>query len=157
MRFLPKHPKRRKRLALIILMIAGISTAVGLAAVALRQNINLFYSPSQILAGDAPRNHTFRIGGLVEKGSVKRNKNNLEIRFAVTDTVNKVPVIYTGILPDLFREGQGVVAQGKLRADGVFIAATVLAKHDEKYMPPEVTQAISDAQKLKLQSTMTGN
>ncbi len=156
MRFLPKHPKRRKRLALIILMITGIGTAVALAAVALRQNINLFYGPSQILAGDAPKNRVFRIGGIVEKGSVKRNKNNLEIHFAVSDTVNKVPVIYTGILPDLFREGQGVVAQGKLRADGVFVASTVLAKHDENYMPPEAAQAISDAQKLKLQSTMTG-
>ncbi|HEB85970.1 MAG TPA: cytochrome c maturation protein CcmE [Gammaproteobacteria bacterium] len=157
MRLLPKHPKRRKRLALIVLMIAGIGSAVALAAVALRQNINLFYSPSQILAGDAPRNHLFRIGGLVEKGSLKRNSNNLEIHFEVTDTVNKVPVIYTGILPDLFREGQGVVAQGKLGADGVFVASTVLAKHDENYMPPEAAQAISDAQKLKLQSTMTGN
>lgn len=157
MRLLPKHPKRRKRLALIVLMIAGIGSAVALAAVALRQNINLFYSPSQIIAGDAPRNHLFRIGGLVEKGSLKRNSNNLEIHFEVTDTVNKVPVIYTGILPDLFREGQGVVAQGKLGADGVFVASTVLAKHDENYMPPEAAQAISDAQKLKLQSTMTGN
>lgn len=157
MRFLPKHPKRRKRLALIFLMITGIGSAVTLAAIALRQNINLFYSPSQIIAGDAPRNHLFRIGGLVEKGSVKRNSNNLKIYFEVTDTVNKVPVIYTGILPDLFREGQGVVAQGKLRADGVFVASTVLAKHDENYMPPEAAQAISDAQKMKLQSTMTGN
>ncbi len=157
MRLIPKHPKRRKRLALIVLMIVGISTAVALAAIALKQNINLFYSPSQILAGDAPQNRTFRIGGIVEKGSLKRNKNNLEIHFSVSDTVKKVPVIYTGILPDLFREGQGVVADGKLRADGVFVASTVLAKHDEKYMPPEAAQAISDAEKLKLQSTMTGN
>ena len=155
MRFLPKHPKRRKRLALIALMITGIGSAVALATIALRENINLFYGPTQILAGDAPKNHAFRIGGMVEKGSVKRNKDNLEIYFEVTDTVNKVPVIYTGILPDLFREGQGIVAQGKLRNDGVFIADTVLAKHDENYMPPEAAQAINDAQKLK--STMTGN
>ncbi len=157
MRFLPKHPKRRKRLALIFLMITGIGSAVTLAAIALRQNINLFYGPSQILAGDAPKNHVFRIGGIVAKGSVKHDSNDLKIYFEVSDTVNKVPVIYTGILPDLFREGQGVVAQGKLRADGVFVATTVLAKHDENYMPPEAAQAISDAQKMKLQSTMTGN
>lgn len=155
MPLLPKHPKRRKRLALIALMITGIGSAVALAAIALKENINLFYGPTQILAGEAPRNHAFRIGGMVEVGSVKRSKDSLEIYFEVTDTVNKVPVVYTGILPDLFREGQGVVAQGKLREDGVFVADTVLAKHDENYMPPEAAQAINDAQKL--QSTLTGN
>ncbi|HFQ14306.1 MAG TPA: cytochrome c maturation protein CcmE [Gammaproteobacteria bacterium] len=155
MPLLPKHPKRRKRLALIALMITGIGSAVALAAIALKENINLFYGPTQILAGEAPKNHAFRIGGMVEVGSVKRSKDSLEIYFEVTDTVNKVPVVYTGILPDLFREGQGVVAQGKLREDGVFVADTVLAKHDENYMPPEAAQAINDAQKL--QSTLTGN
>ena len=155
MRFLPKHPKRRKRLALIALMITGIGSAVALATIALKENINLFYGPTQILAGEAPKNHAFRIGGMVEVGSVKRNKDSLEIYFEVTDTVNKVPVSYTGILPDLFREGQGIVAQGKLREDGVFVADTVLAKHDENYMPPEAAQAINDAQTI--QSTLTGN
>ncbi len=155
MRFLPKHPKRRKRLALIALMITGIGSAVALATIALKENINLFYGPTQILEGEAPKNHAFRIGGMVEVGSVKRNKDSLEIYFEVTDTVNKVPVSYTGILPDLFREGQGIVAQGKLREDGVFVADTVLAKHDENYMPPEAAQAINDAQKI--QSTLTGN
>ncbi len=146
MRLLPKHPQRRKRLALISLLITGIAAAVALASVALKENINLFFSPSQILSGEAPKNHSFRLGGMVEEGSVKRNKNNLEVYFEVTDTVKKVPVIYTGILPDLFREGQGIVAQGKVREDGVFIASEVLAKHDENYMPPEAAQAIKDAQ-----------
>jgi len=152
MPLLPKHPKRRKRLALVALMITGIGSAVALATIALKENINLFYGPTQILAGEAPKNHAFRIGGMVEMGSVRRNKDSLEIYFEVTDTVNKVPVSYTGILPDLFREGQGIVAQGKLREDGVFVADTVLAKHDENYMPPEAAQAINDAQK-----TLTGN
>ncbi len=146
MRLLPKHPQRRKRLALIGLLITGIAAAVALASVALKENINLFFSPSQILSGEAPKNHSFRLGGMVEEGSVKRNRNNLEVYFEVTDTVKKVPVIYTGILPDLFREGQGIVAQGKVREDGVFIASEVLAKHDENYMPPEAAQAIKDAQ-----------
>ena len=155
MRLLPKHPQRRKRLALISLLITGIGAAVALATVALKENINLFYSPTQILSGEAPKNHVFRLGGLVAEGSVKRNKDNLDVYFEVTDTDKKVAVIYNGILPDLFREGQGIVALGKLRDDGVFIADEVLAKHDENYMPPEAAKAIEDAQAKQTPSTTT--
>lgn len=158
MPLLPKNPKRRKRLALIGLLIVGIGSAVALATVALKENINLFYNPSQIVAGEAPLNHTFRIGGVVAEGSVKRSSESLEILFDVTDTVKSVTVSYTGILPDLFRESQGIVAMGKLREDGVFVADEVLAKHDENYMPPEAAQALMDAEaNKKLQSTLKGN
>lgn len=149
MRILPKHAHRRKRLGLILLLVTGVGVAVGLVSVALKENINLFFSPSQIVNGEAPKNHTFRIGGMVKTGSVKRSDNSLEIGFEVTDTAKNVPVVFTGILPDLFREGQGVVAQGKLRDDGVFVASEVLAKHDETYMPPEAAEAIMNAQKMK--------
>ena len=155
MPLLPKNPKRRKRLALIGLLIAGIGTAVGLGTVALKENINLFYNPSQIAAGEAPLNRTFRIGGMVTDGSVQRSSNSLEVRFEITDTVKSVPVTYDKILPDLFREGQGIVAMGKLNEEGVFVADEVLAKHDENYMPPEAAQALMDAQKS--QATVKGN
>jgi cytochrome c-type biogenesis protein CcmE len=155
MPLLPKNPKRRKRLALISLLIVGVGSAVALATVALKENINLFYSPSQVVAGEAPLNRTFRIGGMVADGSVKRSSESLEVYFEVTDTAKNVPVTYNKILPDLFREGQGIVAMGKLHENGTFVADEVLAKHDENYMPPEAAQAVMDAQKL--QSTLKGN
>lgn len=149
MGLLPKRAHRRKKLGLIVLLILGVGTAVGMVTMALKENINLFFSPSQIVAGEAPQEHTFRLGGMVRTGSVKRSNSSLEVAFEVTDTVKSVPVSYTGILPDLFREGQGIVAQGKLRADGTFVASEVLAKHDENYMPPEAADAIKNAQKMQ--------
>ena len=149
MGWLPKHTHRRKKLGLIVLMVMGVGVAVGMVTMALKENINLFFSPSQILAGEAPQAHTFRLGGMVRTGSVKRSNTNLDVAFEVTDTVKSVPVVYTGILPDLFREGQGIVAMGKLSADGTFVASEVLAKHDENYMPPEAAEAIKNAQKLQ--------
>jgi len=149
MPLLPKHAHRRKKLGLIVAMVIGVGVAVGMVSMALKENINLFFSPTQVMAGEAPKGHTFRIGGMVTTGSVKRSKDSLEVAFSVTDTAKNLPVVYTGILPDLFREGQGIVAQGKLRDDGVFVASEVLAKHDENYMPPEAADAIKNAQKLK--------
>lgn len=149
MGLLPKHAHRRKKLGLIVLMVMGIGAAVGMVSMALQENINLFFSPTQILAGEAPLDHTIRIGGMVRTGSVKRSNHNLDVTFDVTDTAKNLHVIYTGILPDLFREGQGIVAQGKIRADGTFIASEVLAKHDENYMPPEAAEAIKNAQKIQ--------
>jgi len=149
MGLLPKHAHRRKKLGLIVLMVIGVGVAVGMVSMALKENINLFFSPTQVVAGEAPMGHTFRIGGMVRTGSVKRSNDSLDVRFDVTDTAKNLPVIYTGILPDLFREGQGIVAQGKLRADGIFVASEVLAKHDENYMPPEAADAIKNAQKMQ--------
>lgn len=137
----------KKRLAFIATLIVGISVALSLVLVALRQNINLFYTPTQVVRGEAPQKHLFRVGGLVRKGSVVRAGNDLNVRFVLTDTANDVIVSYQGILPDLFREGQGVVAQGNLNGNGVFVASEVLAKHDEKYMPPQVAQALKQARK----------
>ncbi len=136
-------PTRRRRLIFAVLLIGGIGTAVALGAYAFRQNLFYFYSPTQVAEGDAPPNHPFRIGGLVEKGSLKRN--GMTVHFMVTDTAKSVPVVYTGILPDLFREGQGIVAQGHLNRSGVFVASRVLAKHDSTYMPPEVARALKQA------------
>ncbi len=136
-------PKRQKRLILILLMIAGIATAAFFTMKALNENINLFYSPTQVAEGEAPKNHTFRLGGLVAEGSVERGGNEgLTVHFSVTDVKNTARIRYVGILPDLFREGQGIVALGKLGDDGVFVADEVLAKHDENYMPPEVAEAL---------------
>lgn len=136
-------PRRRQRLILVSALLIGVGIATTLALLALRENINLFFSPTQVLAGEAPPNTSFRLGGMVVDGSVKRSPDNeLTVNFDLTDTAEIVTVAYTGILPDLFREGQGIVAQGKLRADGVFHAEQVLAKHDETYMPPEVDEAI---------------
>ena len=149
MGWLPKHAHRRKKLGLILLMVIGVGVAVGMVTMALKENINLFFSPTQILAGEVPKDRTFRLGGMVRTGSVKRSNSSLEVIFEVTDTAKSVPVSYTGILPDLFREGQGIVALGKLNAEGNFIASEVLAKHDENYMPPEAAEAIKNAQKLQ--------
>lgn len=136
------HPVRRQKLLLILLMLIGISIAAGLVLYALKQNINLFYTPTQIAAGEAPYNHDFRIGGMVEKGSLIHATDSLEIEFMITDNNHKTRVAYKGILPDLFREGQGIVAEGRLNAKGVFVAHEVLAKHDEKYMPPQAAKAM---------------
>ncbi len=139
------HPLRKKRLTIILFLLAGLGIAVGLTTYALRQNINLFYDPSQIAAGEAPTNVRIRAGGMVEQGSVVRAQQDLTVRFRVTDFASSVPMQYTGILPDLFAEGQGVVAVGRLSPEGTFMAEQVLAKHDENYMPPEVSDALKKA------------
>lgn len=139
---------RHKRLALAGAAAAAVALAVGLILVAFESNIQLFFSPTQVVAGEAPLSRTFRIGGLVEQGSVKRAEDGVTVRFAVTDTARTIPVAYTGILPDLFKEGKGVVAQGRLEADGVFHASQVLAKHDENYMPPEAAEALKHGQQV---------
>ena len=137
--------RRHKRIAFILVGLAGLSIAAFLVANAFRNNLVFFFSPTQVVAKEAPSNRTFRVGGLVEKGTVKRDSDGLTVRFTVTDTAASVPVVYKGILPDLFKEGRGCVAQGKIGADGVFHADQVLAKHDENYMPPEAGQAIDKA------------
>ncbi|WP_411382979.1 cytochrome c maturation protein CcmE [Pseudomonas sp. L7] len=139
------NPQRKKRLLLILGLLLGVAVALGFALSALQQNINLFYTPTQIANGEAPQDTRIRAGGLVEKGSVQRSADSLDVRFVVTDFNKSVPITYRGILPDLFREGQGIVALGKLNAEGVVVADEVLAKHDEKYMPPEVTKALKES------------
>lgn len=135
-------PIRRQRLFLLIFILLGVAAAVALALVALQENINLFYSPAQIVAGEAPADHPIRAGGMVVKGSIKRDPNSLKVQFEVTDYSATIPVSYEGILPDLFGEGQGIVALGRWEASGRFVATEVLAKHDENYMPPEVAAAL---------------
>ncbi|WP_277962103.1 cytochrome c maturation protein CcmE [Pseudomonas sp. RIT-To-2] len=139
------NPLRKKRLLIIVGLLAGLGVAVGLALSALQENINLFYTPTQIANGEAPPGTRIRAGGMVEKGSLVRSADSLDVRFVVTDFNKNVTITYRGILPDLFREGQGIVALGKLNADGVVVADQILAKHDEKYMPPEVTKALKDS------------
>ena len=135
---------RHKRLALIGGIVGSVAVATGLVLNAFQSNLVFFFSPSQVVAKEAPTARTFRLGGLVQEGSVKRN--GTEVEFAVTDTAQTISVRYTGILPDLFKEGKGVVAQGQLQGD-VFMAREVLAKHDENYMPPEAAEALKQAQK----------
>ena len=139
------NPKRRKLLFTTIFIVSGAGIAAALALMAFQQNLLYFYSPLQIIKGEAPSNRPFRIGGLVVKDSVKRDQQSLAVEFVLTDTVEEVKVVYDGILPDLFREGQGIVANGSLDRGGVFMATEVLAKHDENYMPPEVADAIKAA------------
>jgi len=134
-------PRRRQRLVLVGLIVVGCTIATGLALLALQENINLFFSPSQIIEGTAPSNTTIRLGGMVVAGSVQRG-DNLGVTFVLTDLAEQVTVTYEGILPDLFREGQGIVTQGKLDSTGRFVAEQVLAKHNETYMPPEVNDAL---------------
>ena len=136
---------RHKRFAAIALGLAALGVATALVLSAFEKNLVFFFTPSQVAAKEAPEGRTFRIGGMVEKGSVRRE--GVEVRFMVTDTAKSIPVVYSGALPDLFREGKGVVAQGQLGADGVFRAREVLAKHDENYMPPEAAHAVEKAQK----------
>lgn len=139
------HPIRKKRLTIVLFLLAGVSVAVGLTTYALRQNINLFYDPSQIAEGEAPMDVRIRAGGMVEEGSVLRDPESLRVEFKVTDFTSSVLMEYTGILPDLFAEGQGVVAMGRLDGNGRFVADQVLAKHDENYMSPEVNEALEKA------------
>ena len=129
--------------------VALIAVAATLVLNAFQGNVVFFFSPSQVAAKEAPVERTFRIGGMVEKGSLKRRADGLTVEFIVTDTAKSIPVVYTGILPDLFKEGKGVVAQGKLGPDGAFHASEVLAKHDENYMPPEAAHALSKAEAEK--------
>ena len=136
---------RHKRFGLIALGIAALGLAAFLVLNAFEKNLVFFFTPTQVAANEAPKERTFRIGGLVEPGSVKRQPDGVSVQFVVTDTAKNIPVVYRGVLPDLFKEGKGVVTQGRLGADGVFMASEVLAKHDENYMPPEAGQAIDKA------------
>ncbi|WLQ17218.1 cytochrome c maturation protein CcmE [Hahella aquimaris] len=140
------NPKRKQRLIIVSFLVIGVSATVGLIMTALSNNVNHFYNPTEVVQGAAPVNKSIRVGGMVVDGSVNRDAQSLAVVFSVTDYNNNVDVKYTGILPDLFREGQGIVATGKLDAQGVFQAEEVLAKHDEKYMPPEVQRALDKAQ-----------
>jgi cytochrome c-type biogenesis protein CcmE len=133
---------RRKRLYVVLAILGGVGAAVALATMASRENIMFYFDPSQVIAGKAPPAKRFRIGGMVVKGSVTRASGDLTVHFVLTDFAHEVPVEYTGVLPDLFREGQGIIAHGTLRGDGEFVADQVLAKHDEKYMPPEVAASL---------------
>jgi cytochrome c-type biogenesis protein CcmE len=144
---------RHKRLAAIGLGLAALGVAAALVLSAFQENLVFFFTPSQIAAQEAPQGKTFRIGGMVQAGSVQRD--GVEVHFLVTDTAKAVPVVYRGALPDLFREGKGVVAQGQLGADGVFRAREVLAKHDENYMPPEATEAVNRAQEMEQRMSKT--
>ena len=142
------NPQRKKRLFIILGAVAGVAIAVGLALSALQQNINLFYTPTQIAAGEAPKDTRMRAGGMVKNGSVKRSEDSLDVEFVVTDYAKDVTIRYRGILPDLFREGQGIVALGRLDRNGILTADEVLAKHDENYMPPEVSKALKESGKM---------
>lgn len=138
---------RHKRLALVAAGLAGLALAAALVLTAFQKNLVFFFTPTQVAANEAPQGRSFRIGGLVQEGSVKRQPDGVSVRFVVTDTAQSIPVLYRGVLPDLFREGKGVVTQGKLGADGLFRADEVLAKHDENYMPPEAQHAVEQAHK----------
>ncbi len=140
---------RHKKLAIIASGVVALGVASILVLNAFQSNLVFFFSPSQVIAKEAPIGKSFRIGGLVEEGSVKREDHSTTVRFAVTDTIQAIPVVYTGILPDLFREGKGIVAQGKISANGIFEADEVLAKHDENYMPPEAAEALEQAAKAQ--------
>ena len=143
---------RHRRLAWIGAGLATLGVAAALVLNAFQSNLVFFFTPSQVVAKEAPQSRPFRIGGLVESGSLERDPNSLTVQFRVTVTAQTIPVTYTGLLPDLFKEGKGVVAQGSLGADGSFHATEVLAKHDENYMPPEAKQAIEQAQKRSAMS-----
>ena len=136
---------RTRRALWIAAGVAGLGVATTLVLNVFQSNLVFFFTPTQVAQNEAPKDRTFRIGGLVEEGSVVREKDALTVRFKVTDTAKTIPVIFTGILPDLFKEGKGVVAQGRLNADGTFKANEVLAKHDENYMPPEAAHAVQQA------------
>jgi cytochrome c-type biogenesis protein CcmE len=149
------HPKRKQRLLIAICIVVFSSTAIGLVSYALRGNINLFYPPADVAAGKAPTDRAIRVGGMVVEGSIKRSETDLTTVFLVTDYDGVVEVSYTGILPDLFAEGEGVVASGSLDSNGRFMASEVLAKHDENYMPPEVAAAL-EGKKPKMGSYNVG-
>ncbi len=135
-------PTRKRRLYAALAVTIGVAAAVGLTVVALQDNMLFFFSPTEVQAGEVPEGSNFRLGGMVVDGSVTRTPGSLKVRFELTDHGETVPVEYEGILPDLFREGQGIIAQGSLNQDAVFVASEVLAKHDETYMPPEVAEAL---------------
>jgi cytochrome c-type biogenesis protein CcmE len=135
--------------------LAALAIAAALVLSAFQQNLVFFFTPSQVAAKEVPQGKTFRIGGMVEQGSVKRGADGLTVNFLVTDTAKSVPVVYRGALPDLFREGKGVVAQGRVGPDGVFVANEVLAKHDENYMPPEAAEAVKKAHETARKASQT--
>lgn len=137
--------KRKQRLIFVVVLICGFGAATALALFAFQQNLLYFYSPSQLSEGAVAADQSFRLGGLVVEGSIQRQSDGITTEFDLTDTAETLRVSYTGLLPDLFREGQGIVAQGKLNEEGVFMAQEVLAKHDENYMPPEVAEALKAA------------
>ncbi len=137
-------PARRQRITIIGLILGGVALAAVFAGAALRESVNYFRTPSQVAAGDVPESRSIRLGGMVAENSVQRETASLTVRFTVTDFANSVDVAYTGVLPDLFREGQGVVTRGRIGSDGVFEAEEVLAKHDENYMPREVADALKE-------------
>lgn len=139
------NPRRRKLLFGVVFIVLGMSVATGLALMAFQENLLYFYTPTQVANGEVPTGQNFRIGGMVKEGSVERDPDSLEASFVLTDTVHDVTVVYDGILPDLFREGQGIVADGRLGGNGRFVAAEVLAKHDENYMPSEAAEALEQA------------
>ncbi|MBU0689756.1 MAG: cytochrome c maturation protein CcmE [Gammaproteobacteria bacterium] len=143
---------RQKRFTWILVGVALVAAAVGLVLFALKNNVSLYFTPTQVYNKEAPQARNFRIGGMVEEGSVQRQQDGLTVHFKITDTTNAMEVVYKGILPDLFKEGKGVVAQGKLNADNIFEAEEVLAKHDENYMPPEAMDAIQKAEDAKAAS-----
>ncbi len=138
-------PTRRRRLVIVIAMVVGVAIAAGLGLQAFRNNLLYYFTPSQVAAGDAHAGQRFRMGGLVAMGSVRRTPGSMTVHFTLTDMKDSIPITYTGILPDLFREGQGIVVYGTLEKNGQFVADQVLAKHDSKYMPPEVTAAMQKA------------
>ncbi len=139
------RPARKRRLYMVLLLVAGVGAAVALALTAFNENLMYYYTPTDIAEGRAPVQRAFRTGGLVKAGSVQRGEDGVTVRFTVTDTRHDTRIVYKGILPDLFREGQGIIANGRLGPDGVFVANEVLAKHDENYMPPEVAESLKQA------------
>ena len=141
--------KRHKRIVFIVASLAALGLATALVLGAFRNNLVFFFSPTQVMAKEAPVGKTFRIGGLVKNGTLKRDSDGLTIRFTVTDTANSIPVVYKGILPDLFKEGRGCVAQGRVTSDGIFYADQIMAKHDENYMPPEAARALDQAKDME--------
>ena len=145
---------RHRRIVLIVAGVAGLAIAAWLVLSAFQQNLVFFFTPSQVVANEAPQGRTFRVGGMVESGSVKRQTDGVTVNFVVTDTAKSITVTYKGVLPDLFREGKGVVTQGRLE-NGLFVASEVLAKHDENYMPPEAAEAVKKAQSTNQKATST--
>jgi cytochrome c-type biogenesis protein CcmE len=143
---------RHRRIALIVTGLAGLSVAAWLVFSAFEQNLVFFFTPTQVAANEAPKGRAFRVGGMVEAGSVKRQPDGVTVQFVVTDTAKSMPVAYKGVLPDLFREGKGVVAQGRLE-NGLFVASEVLAKHDENYMPPAAADALKKGQEINEKAT----
>lgn len=143
---------RHKRLILVLVALALLGLGATFVLKAFRSNLVFFYTPTEVFAGQVPQGQAFRIGGMVLEDSLQRNEDGVTVRFAVTDTMENVPVQYTGILPDLFQEGKGVVVQGRMDKQGIFVADQVLAKHDENYMPPEAAEALERARKIKMEA-----